>query len=45
MKILADIVDRYKALEVVANDPNVFNCDGSKVDPYKEIAAEISMRS
>lgn len=41
MKIIADIVARYTLLQGMAEDPNVINSDGSKVDAYRELAAEL----
>lgn len=41
MKYVADILERYTRLEALSNDPKIINEDGSLIDPYLELAAEI----
>ena len=41
MKTPTDIVERFRALEALSRDPLVVNEDGSRVDPYIELAKEM----
>jgi hypothetical protein len=41
MKYIHDVVSRFEVLKKMAGDPKVINEDGSVVDPFVEIAAEM----
>jgi hypothetical protein len=41
MKTPTDIVERFRALEARSRDPLVVNEDGTRVDPYIELAKEM----
>jgi hypothetical protein len=41
MRYIHDLVDQFRRLDALSNDSLVVNEDGSTVDPYVEIAAEM----